>query len=93
MARAKESALDELHALVAQVLAGAIQTRTRDVFDKDGNKTGTEDIEPSPQMISQAIKFLKDNGIDAPAKSQRMSNLAAALQDLDTDELASELHN
>ena len=36
-----------------------------------------EDI--SPQMLSQAIKFLKDNGIDSPATSSRISGLDAAL--------------
>ncbi|SKB49830.1 hypothetical protein [Sphingopyxis flava] len=40
----------------------------------------------SPQMIAQAIKFLKDNGVDAPASSKRVSNLEQALMELDPDD-------
>lgn len=76
MSRAAESALDALHAAVAAVLTEAL------------SKRGAE--APSPQMIAQAIKFLKDNGIDAPARSARISHLAAALDDLDLDEVAME---
>ncbi|WP_145960511.1 hypothetical protein [Novosphingobium meiothermophilum] len=76
MSRAKESALDALHAKVADVLTTAL--------------SGSGETAPSPQMISQAIKFLKDNGVDAPAKSRRVSNLAAALEELDLDEVANE---
>lgn len=46
--------------------------------------------DPSPQMIAQAIKMLKENGIDAPAASQRLTGLAEALKDLDLEELADE---
>lgn len=41
----------------------------------------------SPQMIAQAIKFLSTNGINTPAKSKRMTDLQAALEDLDVDEV------
>ena len=68
MARANEAAFDELHALVAKVLAEQLQVS-----------------EPSPQMIAQAIKFLKDNGVDMPAKASRLSPLAASLADLEVD--------
>lgn len=77
MSRAKSSALDKLHELVAAVLTEQLQ--------------GEEG--PSPQMISQAIKFLKDNGIDAPATSKRFADLSLALDDLDLDEEASRLPN
>ena len=40
----------------------------------------------SPQMLAQAIKFLKDNGVDAPAASPRISNLERALAELDPSE-------
>ena len=73
MARASESALDALHAKVAEVLTA-----------------GLKGEDPSPQFIAQAIKFLKDNGVDAPAKSARISELASALRDLDLDEVATE---
>lgn len=53
-------------------------------------KNGLARESPSPQLIAQAIKFLKDNGVDAPAKSARISELADALRDLDLDQLAVE---
>jgi hypothetical protein len=40
----------------------------------------------SPQMLAQAIKFLKDNGVDTPASSPRISNLERALMELEPDE-------
>lgn len=47
--------------------------------------------EVSPQMLAQAIKFLKENGIDAPATSKRMQDLTSALDDLDEDATAHEM--
>lgn len=49
--------------------------------------------EVSPQMISAAIKMLKENGIDTPARSARIDGLAQALRDLDDDELMAEKFN
>ncbi len=40
----------------------------------------------SPQLISQAIKFLKDNGIAASATSPRFADLTAKLADIDLEE-------
>jgi hypothetical protein len=76
MSRATEGALDGLHAAVATVLTEALK--------------GKGENAPSPQMLAQAIKFLKDNGIDAPAKSERLTGLAAALRDIDLEEVANE---
>lgn len=72
--RALESALDELHAQVAKVLTEGL--------------TGEGEKSPSPQFIAQAIKFLKDNGVDAPAKSERISNLIDTLGAVNLDEVA-----
>lgn len=88
MSRAAERELDALHGVVATILKDAI---TPEVIDLGEGKKKV--VYPSPQMIAQAIKFLKDNGIDAPAKSKRMSDLASALDDLDTDDAAMELHH
>lgn len=77
MSRATENALDALHAKVAEVLTDAL---------KDKEKA-------TPAMISQALKFLKDNHVDAPAKSKRLQDLTSALDDLDTDEAAIELRH
>lgn len=87
MSRASESALDALHELVAKVLQENLVTVTEPVLDKDGNKVGEKVIPPSPQMIAQAIKFLKDNGIDAPVSSKRFTDLAAALDDLNYEDI------
>lgn len=73
MSRASEKELDGLHALVAEVLTNAMQ--------------GKDENAPNPQMIAQAIKFLATNGVNAPATSKRLTDLAAALQDLDLDEV------
>lgn len=81
--RATESALDALHAQVAEVLTEGLRSILIPVFDKDGNKIGEEWNKPSPQMIAQAIKFLQVNGIDAPATSKRIMDLTHALDQLD----------
>lgn len=80
MSRASNQALDALHALIADVLMSQLQAK-----GEDGKS-----VPPSPQLLAQAIKFLKDNGVDAPARSERISNLEDALKgfDLDLDEVA-----
>lgn len=40
--------------------------------------------------IAVAIKFLKDNGIDAPASSPRFSGIVDQLKNLDVDELGAQ---
>lgn len=85
MSRASEAALDELHAKVAEVLVEGLKTITIPVFDKDGKKTGEREVQPSPQMLAQAIKFLAVNGINAPATSKRLTNLQSALDELDRE--------
>ena len=64
----------------------ALHAKVADVLVK-----GLAGDEVSPQMIAQAIKFLKENGIDAPATSQRMQDLGAALDDLDMDAAAHDM--
>lgn len=43
--------------------------------------------EPDLKAIAVAIKFLKDNGIDAPATSPRFNALLDTLKDLRVDEI------
>lgn len=81
MSRASSDALDALHALVADTLTGEIKKAR-------GSEDGI-----SPQLISQALKFLKDNGVDAPASSPRFDSLAAELQDLDLDQIAQDVRH
>lgn len=73
MSRASDKAMDALHAAVAAVLASELK------------KAENPDFELSPQMLSQAIKFLKDNGVSAPTGSKVVEDLAAQLTDLDLD--------
>lgn len=73
--RATENLLASLHGLVAQSLTAEIQ---RLVAEGEGI---------TPSLIAQAIKFLKDNGIDAPARENtHIDSLANELGDLDLDE-------
>lgn len=101
MSRASDAVLDAIHALVAGSLkdeliraAEAAALPPTIEVERDG-KTVTEDnpgYRPlNPQLIDKALKFLKDNGVDAPAKSERVDNLAATLADLDIDEAAHDL--
>lgn len=79
--RAPESALEALHSLLADTLAEQIKAARKP--DKDG-KPGTV----HPQLLNQAIKFLKDNGIDAPARGNKPTqSLVEALKDLPLDEM------
>jgi hypothetical protein len=59
MSKASNDQLDSLHAAVANVLASALK---QDYYDKEGNK-----VPPPAALIANAIKFLKDNGIEAQA--------------------------
>lgn len=61
-----------------------------DELDRALNRAEAKPDDPgaaiSPQLISQAIKFLKDNGVAASAISPRFDDLAAKLADLDLDD-------
>jgi len=75
VSRATTEIMDELHGLTAEMLIAQLK-------DKEN---------VSPQWLAQAIKFLKENGIDAPATSRRMQDLSSALDDLDEDATAHEM--
>ena len=80
--RATEQAMDKLHATVATLLTNELQ--------RTANRAEAKPDDPanaiSPQLLSQAIKWLKDNGVSAPAGAKRTEDLAAQLADLDLDE-------
>lgn len=100
MTRALESALDGLHGLLAETMTDELSRalhrarQPRMVSKVEGGKpveVSNPDYAPlSPQLLAQVIKFLKDNGIDAPAKAGRVSGLAAALADIDLEQVANE---
>lgn len=80
MSRATDDLLDSLHGLVAGSLKEELAA-AKIAKDEEGKR------KPVPtSLILAAMKFLKDNGIDAPAKSPRMSSLASQLRDIDFDE-------
>lgn len=81
--RATGDLLDFLHGTLAQTLVDEIaRYKKGEMRDADGN------ILPIPTaLLAQAIKFLKDNGIDSPAKSNRMlDTLKNELPSFDDDD-------
>lgn len=70
--KATEAKLGELHGLLADTL-------------KDQIKKFTDANEPvPPALLAQAIKFLKDNGIDQPLRAgNKVDSLADVMPDFD----------
>lgn len=83
MSRASNDLADEMHRLVAEALVEQIKAwkegRLVDL-DKEGSYVK---VFP-PALLAQAIKFLKDNGIDQPARAgNRVDTLRDAMPDFD----------
>lgn len=72
MSRASEALFDELHLLTVTTLKAQIKSYT----DKN---------EPvPPALLAQAIKMLKENGIDSPARTKDLQDtLVAELPNFD----------
>lgn len=84
MSRANEALLDAIHGLVA----GSLKDELVRAAARAALPTEDEGYAPlSPQLIDKALKFLKDNGVDAPAASARVDGLASTLADLDLDDV------
>lgn len=77
--RASESALDALHGLLAGALADELK-RAIDARDTDGNA-----VPINPQLLDKVMKFLAQNGVDAPAAAPRVDKLAETLSGLNVD--------
>ncbi len=75
MSKATEAQLGMLHGLLATSFAAEI-------------KKYSEAGEPIPaSVLAAAARFLKDNGIDAPARNNKqLDKLADELEDLDFDD-------
>src|SRR3546814_593112 len=88
MSRAGSDLLDLIHSLVASTLKDELlRAAERAALPKDN-----EDYAPiNPQLLDKAMKFLKDNGVDAPKGNQKVDDLAATLGDLDLDDEAMRL--
>lgn len=85
MSRATEELLDLVHGLTFQALKDELE---RAAYRASLPKTHEDYAPVNPQLIDKALKALKDNGVDSPAKSARVDNLAAQLSDLDLDDEA-----
>jgi len=83
--RASESALDALHGLLSAVLQEEL-VAARAASKKDGTPI-------NPQLLDKVMKFLAQNGVDAPASAPRVDALAKELNDLDLDGLALGAHH
>jgi hypothetical protein len=86
MSRAGSDLMDMLHGLVADGLKQELE-RAMTARDDDGNP-----VPINPQLLDKAMKFLKDNGIDAPKANRKVDALAGVLTDLDLDEEAMRLN-
>lgn len=85
MSRASEDLLDLIHNLTANSLVDELKRAA----ERAALPMDDANYAPlNPQLIDKARAFLKDNGIDAPAKSARVDNLAHQLMDLDLDDEA-----
>ena len=75
MTRATGNILAELHGEVAGTLLNAL---------KEAREAGEV---PSPQLLGQVIKFLKDNGIDQPSvPGNEVDDLTKELEKINIDD-------
>lgn len=82
MSRASNDLADEMHRLVAEALVEQIKAwKDGRLVEQDGDAYVR--VFP-PALLAQAIKFLKDNGIDSPArKGNPVDTLKDAMPDFD----------
>ena len=80
MSKASSNAMDDLHGLVAAELARVIREGITVVDDE-----GVAHKAPAPaSYIAQAVKFLKDNGIQSSLTSGDLNGLKAQLDRLNS---------
>ena len=89
MSRAGSDVLDLLHQLVATGLTEELSRAITLAADPDPEKR----VPINPQLIDKALKFLKDNGVDAPRANKKIDALADVLTDLDLDTEAANLRH
>lgn len=93
MSRATDAALDALHALAAESMSDELRrnlerARQPKMICEDGEMVPNPEYEPlSPKLLGVVRAFLKDNGIDAPASSERFDSIVDQLRDLEPDEI------
>lgn len=80
--RASSDAADALHALVFETLIEEINRYKKPGADADGKPLPRQPIPPA--LLAQALKALKDNGIDQPARALALRDaLADSMPKLD----------
>lgn len=86
--RGSDHLFDSLHGLLAGVLKDELEAARERSKDRmvNGELVPGEPI--NPQLLDKIMKFLKDNGVNAPASSARVDGLAAELAAIDLDEEA-----
>lgn len=88
MTRATPDLMDAIHGMVA----GSLKTELERAMERAKLPIDDENYAPlNPQLIDKAMKFLKDNGVDAPAKSERIDALQGQLNQLDLGEEADQI--
>lgn len=99
MSRAGSDLMDLLHGLAATALTEELGRAIEASRQPKKITKGEEEVDNpayapiNPQLIDKALKFLKDNGIDAPKANQKIDELAGVLENLDLDETAHSLPN
>jgi hypothetical protein len=85
MSRGTLDVFEQLHSLLATGMAAelrrAIERAALDLEDPNYAPL-------NPQLLDKAMKFVKDNGIDAPASNKPLNDLASELANLDLDDPA-----
>ena len=83
--RASADRVDELHALQAATLMAQVKLYTEHRNPETGEH---EPLPVPPALLAQVNKFLKDNGIDSPARAQKLhDDLGRRLPDLEDVEV------
>ena len=83
MSRATEDSFDTLHELVTDTLIEQIRAyKLGQMKDGDGLV-----LPMPPALLAQAIKLLKDNGIDSPQRAQKIKDaLAGRMPEFDPED-------
>lgn len=83
--RTSNESFDELHALTADYLIATLKAaKAGRLVHLEGGEYVTLNLPPA--YMAQAIKFLKDNGIDQPAqKGNRVDTLKNEMPDFGND--------
>nr|WP_294850019.1 hypothetical protein [uncultured Sphingomonas sp.] len=88
MSRANSDLMDMIHGLVATGLSEELAR----AIELAGHEDPEKRVPLNPQLIDKCLKFLKDNGIDAPKANKKVDHLAGQLADLDLDQEAMRLN-